>query len=169
MKGDELMNTKKLTVLSISVALAMILSFVESQIPPFVAIPGIKIGLANIVTVFLLYKLGWKEAAAVSVVRVALSSLLFGSAASFFYSASGAVLSFAVMVIIKMLPLFSEISVSIVGGVFHNVGQIICACIIMENGGIVTYLPPLLISGTVAGIAVGALSALLLKKLEKII
>lgn len=169
MKGDKLMKTKKLTVLSISVALAMILSFIESQIPPFVAIPGIKIGLANTVTVFLLYKLGWKEAAAVSLVRVALSSLLFGSAASLFYSASGALLSFAVMLIIKILPLFSEISVSIVGGVFHNVGQIICACIIMENSGIVTYLPPLLISGTVAGIAVGALAALLLKKLEKII
>lgn len=163
------MKTKKLTILSISVALAMILSFVESQIPPFVAIPGIKIGLANIVTVFLLYKLGWKEAAAVSLVRVALSSLLFGSVASLMYSASGAILSFAVMVIIKMIPLFSEISVSIVGGVFHNVGQIICACIIMENAGIVTYLPPLLISGTIAGIAVGSLAALLVKKLGKIL
>lgn len=163
------MNTKKLTTLSISVALAMILSFVESQIPPFVAVPGIKIGLSNIVTVFLLYTYGWREAATVSLIRVTLSSLLFGSAVSLAYSASGALLSFLAMLLLKKIPLFSEISVSIAGGVFHNAGQILCACILMENAGIATYLPPLIISGTIAGVAVGTLAALLVKKLNKII
>lgn len=163
------MKTKKLTTLSISVALAMILSFVESQIPPLVAIPGIKIGLSNIVTVFLLYTYGWREAATVSLIRVTLSSLLFGSAVSLAYSASGALLSFLAMLLLKKIPLFSEISVSIAGGVLHNAGQILCACFLMENAGIVTYLPPLIISGTIAGVAVGTLAALLVKKLNKII
>ena len=86
-------KTKKLTVMALTTALAMILSFVESQIPAFVAVPGVKMGLANIAVVFALYKLGWKEAAAISLVRVVLVSLLFGSIASLFYSFAGAVLS----------------------------------------------------------------------------
>ena len=95
------MKTKKLTVLALSVALAMILSFVESQIPAFVPIPGVKIGLANIVVVFALYKLSWKEAVGISLLRVFLVSVLFGHAASFFYSFAGAVFSFCGMMLLK--------------------------------------------------------------------
>ena len=163
------MNVKKLTTLSCSVALAMILSFIESLIPPFVAIPGIKIGLANTVSVFLLYIYGWREGACVSIIRVLLSSLLFGSAVSLIYSLTGAVLSLILMISLKRLPISSELSVSVVGGVFHNVGQIVCACLIMENAAISAYLPPLIISGTVAGVAVGTLAAILIKKLKKIV
>ncbi len=163
------MNTKKLTTLSLAVALAMILSFVETLIPPLVAVPGIKIGLANTVTVFLLYVYGWREAGAVAAVRVSLSALLFGSAVSLIYAASGALLSFVGMVLIKKLSLSSSVSVSITGGVLHNAGQIVCACIVMENAAISSYLPPLIISGTVAGVAVGALAALLISKLNNII
>lgn len=160
------MNTKKLTTLSLSVALAMLLSFIESQIPPFVAVPGIKVGLSNIVTVFLLYTYGWREAGCVSLVRVCLSSLLFGSAVSLLYALSGAILSLAVMILMKMLLFFSEMGVSVAGGVFHNAGQIICACIIMENAKISAYLPPLIVSGTIAGAVVGIISGLLIKKLK---
>ena len=160
------MNTKKLTTLSLSVALALLLSFIESQIPPFVAAPGIKIGLSNIVTVFLLYTYGWREAGCVSLVRVCLSSLLFGSAVSLLYALSGALLSFITMIALKKLPFFSEMGVSVAGGVFHNAGQIICACIIMENAAISAYLPPLIISGTVAGAVVGIISGILVKKLN---
>ncbi len=160
------MNTKKLTTLSLSVALAMLLSFIESQIPPFIAIPGIKIGLSNIVTVFLLYVYGWREAGCVSLVRVCLSALLFGSAVSFIYSLSGAVLSFLIMIILKGLPTFSEMGVSVAGGVFHNAGQILCACLIMENAKISAYLPPLVISGTVAGAVIGIIAGMLVKKLR---
>ncbi len=160
------MNTKKLTTLSLSVALALLLSFIESQIPPFVAVPGIKIGLSNIVTVFLLYTYGWREAGCVSLVRVCLSSLLFGSAVSLLYALSGALLSFITMIALKKLPFFSEMGVSVAGGVFHNAGQIICACIIMENAAISAYLPPLIISGTVAGAVVGIISGILVKKLN---
>ena len=163
------MNTRKLTTLSLSVALAMLLSFIESQIPPLVAVPGIKIGLSNIVTVFLLYTYGWREAGCVSLVRVCLSSLLFGSAVSFIYALSGAVLSFIIMILLKKLPILSEMGVSVAGGVFHNAGQIICACIIMENAKISAYLPPLIISGTIAGAVIGVLSGLLVKKLKNVI
>lgn len=160
------MNVKKLTALSLAVALAMILSFVESQIPPFVAVPGVKIGLSNIVTVFLLYTYGWREAGCVSFIRVILSSLLFGSFASLMYSFCGAALSFAVMLLLIKVRFFSVIGVSVAGGVFHNAGQIVCACIVMENAAISSYLPPLIISGVVAGIAVGVLSGILVIKLK---
>lgn len=160
------MSTKKLTTLSIAVALAMILSFVETLIPPLVAVPGVKIGLANVVTVFLIYIYGWREAGCVALIRVALSSVLFGSPVGFIYSAAGALLSFLVMVSVKKLGFFSEVGVSVLGGVFHNVGQIAVACIIMENAAIASYLPPLLISGTVAGVAVGTLAGILTVKLK---
>ena len=163
------MTVKRLTSLSIAVALAMVLSFIESLIPPLVAVPGVKIGLANIVTVFILYVFSWRDAGAVSLIRVLLSSLLFGSAVSLAYSLSGAALSFLGMLALKKLPFSSEVSVSIVGGVLHNAGQIIAACIIMENAAIIGYLPPLIISGTLAGIAVGTLAALLVKKLKGVI
>lgn len=159
------MSVRKLTTLSVSVALAMVLSFLETLIPPLAAVPGVKIGLANIVTVFLLYTFSWREAACVSIIRVCLSSLLFGSAVSLLYSASGALLSFVGMVLIKLLPISSEPSVSVAGGVLHNAGQIVCASLIMENAAIAFYLPPLIISGTISGIAVGIVAALLVKKL----
>lgn len=160
------MNTKKLTFLSLSVALSMILSFIESQIPPFVAVPGIKLGLSNVLTVFLLYTYGWREAGAVLLIRVLLSSLLFGSPVSLVYSLSGAVISFTVMVLLKRFPIFNEISVSTVGGVFHNAAQIAVACIVMENAAISSYLPVLVLSGTLAGVGVGLISGILVKKLK---
>ena len=163
------MNVRKMTALSVSVALAMVLSFLETLIPPLVAVPGVKIGLANIVAVFLLYSYSWREAAAVSFTRVCLSSLLFGSAVSLIYSASGAALSLVGMILAKKLPLFSAPSVSVLGGVLHNAGQIICAALIMENAAIALYFPPLIISGTISGVAVGISAAILLKKLSSII
>ncbi len=160
------MNTRKLTVLSLSVALAMVFSFIETLIPPIVAVPGVKLGLANVVSVFLLYSVGRREAFTVAVIRVCLSSLLFGSAVSLVYSLSGALLSLGAMMLLMKLPIFSPLSVSVVGGVLHNAAQIICACIIMENAAIASYLPVLIISGTVAGIFVGLLAGLLTAKLK---
>ena len=162
------MNVKKLTLLSVSVALAMVLSFIESQIPPFVAVPGVKIGMSNIVTVFLLYKLGAKEAMAVSGIRVVLSALLFGSAVSLIYSLSGAVLSFVSMLCLKKTDKFSTLGVSVLGGVMHNVGQIIAACFIMETAALSLYLPALLVSGILAGIAVGAIAGMLYYRLRNL-
>ena len=158
------MKTRKLTVMALSIALAMVLSFVESQIPSFVPIPGVKVGLANIVVVFALYKLGWKEAFAVSLLRVVLISILFGHLASFFYSIAGAVLSFIGMVLLKKTGRFSHIAVSVTGGVLHNVGQIAMACILLGTNAIAYYLPFLILSGTIAGVLIGLLAALLVDR-----
>lgn len=162
----ESMKTGKLTVLALVTALAMVLSFIESQIPAFVAVPGVKVGLANIAVVFALYKLGWKAAGAVSLVRVFTVSLLFGSVMSLFYSAAGAVLSLIAMVILKKTKRFSCIAVSVAGGVLHNVGQIAMACILLETNIIKYYLPVLILTGTVAGIVVGVAGGELVKRVK---
>ena len=160
------MKTKKLTVMALTTALAMILSFVESQIPAFVAVPGVKMGLANIAVVFALYKLGWKEAAAISLVRVVLVSLLFGSIASLFYSFAGAVLSLAGMGLLKRSGKFTEIVVSVAGGILHNIGQIAMASLILETDALRYYLPFLLLSGTIAGVVIGVVSAIMVKRIQ---
>ena len=160
------MKTKKITVLTLTVALAMILSFVESQIPAFVAIPGVKMGLANIAVVFALYKMGWKEAVLVSLIRVFLVSLLFGTGASLFYSAAGAVLSLLGMIGLKATKLFSSVAVSVAGGVLHNVGQIAMACLLLETDVLRYYLPFLALSGILAGIVIGVLAAIMVKRIR---
>ena len=159
-------STKKITTLALTVSLALIFSFIESRIPAFVAIPGIKVGLANIAVIFTLYKFGIKEAAAVSLVRVLLVSMLFGSPISMIYSISGAVLSLFTMIILKKLTPLTEIAVSVSGGVMHNVGQICAASFILETNVVIYYLPFLMLSGTVAGIAIGVVSGLLIKKVK---
>ena len=106
------MKTRKLTVMALTTAIALILSFIESQIPAFVAVPGVKMGLPNIAIVYALYRLGWKEAATISLVRVVLVSMLFGSAASFLYSLAGAVLSLLGMTLLKHTGKFTEIIVT---------------------------------------------------------
>ena len=160
------MKTKKITVTALTVTLAMILSFVESQIPAFVAIPGVKMGLANIAVVFALYKLGWKEAVAVSLIRVFLVSLLFGTGASLFYSAAGAVLSLTGMIGLKATKLFSSVAVSVAGGVLHNVGQIGMACLLLETDVLRYYLPFLALSGILAGVVIGVVAALMVKRIK---
>ena len=160
------MKTKKLTVMALTTALAMIISFVESQIPAFVAVPGVKMGLANIAVVFALYKLGWKEAVAVSLVRVVLVSMLFGSIASLFYSLAGAVLSLAGMGLLKKGGRFTEIVVSVAGGILHNIGQIAMASIILETDALRYYLPFLLLSGIVAGVVIGVVSPIMVRRIQ---
>ena len=152
--------------MALAIALAMILSFVESQIPALVAIPGVKIGLANLAVVFVLYKLGWKEAVLISLIRVGLVSLLFGNFASLFYSVAGAVLSLTGMILLRRIKSLSTVAVSVSGGVLHNVGQIAMACILLETNVIKYYLPLLIVSGTVAGIAIGVVSAILINRVD---
>ncbi len=160
------MDTKKLTTLSISVTIAMALSFLESQIPAFVAVPGVKVGLANIAIFFILYRFGVKEAAVVSGIRVLLLALLFGNFVSLLYSASGAVLSLSVMALFKKLGVFGEVGVSVLGGITHNIAQIGMACIVLRSDAIIYYLPLLLFSGIVAGVAVGIVAAILIRKIK---
>ena len=148
------------------VALAMILSYVESLIPAFVAVPGVKMGLANIVVVFALYTLGPLEALSISLIRVVLSSLLFGSVLSMAYSLFGAILSLVGMILLKRIKFFSTMAVSVTGGVLHNMGQILVACLVLETDVLLYYLPVLIISGTVTGAVIGIIASLVIKRLE---
>ena len=155
-----------MTFLALTVSFALILSFVESRIPAFVAIPGIKVGLANIAVIFTLYKFGIKEAVAVSAVRVLLVSMLFGSPISMIYSLTGAVLSLAVMCLLKKLTPLTEVTVSVAGGVTHNIGQIGAASVMLGTNVVIYYLPFLLLSGTIAGVVVGIASGMLIRKVK---
>ena len=165
MKGTVNKN-KRLTTLALTITFAMILSYIESKIPPFVAIPGIKVGLANIAVIFTLYKFGAKDAVIVSFLRVLLVSMLFGTGVSLTYSVSGAILSLAVMIVLKKLTPLRETAVSVCGGVMHNVGQIAAASFMLSTNVVIYYLPFLVVSGTIAGIAVGITSAALVKKIN---
>ena len=159
-------KSSKMVLLALSITLAMILSFIESQLPAFVAIPGVKMGLANIVVVFVLYKLGWKEAILISLCRVFLVSLLFGNAAALFYSIAGAVVSFLGMLLLKNCKVFSYIAVCVAGGVLHNMGQIGMACLLLGTTMLKYYIPFLVLSGTLAGIVIGILSAIMVKRVN---
>lgn len=161
------MKSKKVAFLGLSIGLAMILSFVESQIPALVAVPGIKVGLPNLVIVFMLYRIGFKEAVTVSMIRIVLVSILFGNLQTMTFSIAGAALSLLGMFILKKLDWFSCITVSIVGGILHNVGQIIAACLWTQTAAIAYYLPVLLISGVTAGALIGLVSGLLVQKSKK--
>lgn len=159
------MRASKISFLALSIALAMILSFVESQIPVFFAIPGIKAGLPNIVIVFLLYKAGEKEAVAVSLARVLLVGFLFGTGMSIVYSLAGAILSLGGMILLKKTDWFSVAAVSVAGGVLHNIGQIATACLVTQTAQLMYYLPVLMVSGVLAGVVIGIAGALMIKRI----
>ena len=160
------METRKIARMGLLVALSMILSYVESLIPAFVAVPGVKVGLANIVVIFALYTLEPIEALIVSLLRVILSSFLFGSVLSLLYSLSGALLSLGGMILMKKLKIFSTTVVSVTGGVLHNVGQILVACLVLETDVLLYYLPVLILSGVITGAVIGIIASLVIKRLE---
>ncbi len=160
-------KTKRLTLLGLSVAVAMILSYIEFLLPPiYSAVPGIKLGLANIAIIFVLYRSGIKEALIVSFIRICLSALLFGSILTLAYSAAGSVLSMGVMFALKRLSIFSTVGVSVGGGVFHNVGQILMATLLLGTKEIGYYMIILAVTGTVSGVFVGVAGALMLKYIK---
>ena len=167
-KGKAVMRTRKIVLCGLLTALAIVLSYIDHLIPLSVSVPGVKIGLANIAIVFVLYKLGGRDACIVSLVRIIVVGFTFGSVFGMIYSMSGAVLSLAVMLLLYHLNCFSPIGVSVAGGVSHNVGQIIAAICIMETKGLVYYLPVLCISGILAGICVGVVAGILTKRIKKI-
>ena len=160
------MSTKKTTYLAMTVAAAMMLSYLESVIPSPVPIPGVKLGLANVAVIFALEKFGRKEAFAVSLVRVFLLALLFGSAVSMLYSIAGAVLSLFVMILLRKTDRFTVTGISVGGAVAHNLGQILVACALLGPRALGYYLPLLLVSGAVSGIAVGLASAAVVKRVR---
>lgn len=152
------MRSKKVAMTGMFVALAMIFSYVEVLIPINFGIPGMKLGLANLVVVVTLYVLGAKLAFAVSLIRIMLVAMTFGNLSAMLYSMAGGILSFAGMALLKKMPNLSVIGVSIAGGVLHNVGQLIVAMAVVENIHLMGYLPPLMIAGILTGMAIGFVS-----------
>ena len=159
-------KTKRLVLLAMLTAVAMILSYVESLLPS-VGIPGVKMGLANIAVIFALFRFGWKEAAALSPVRVVLVSLLFGSVGAMLYSLAGAVLSLAVMALLRRIDRFSTVGISVAGGVAHNAGQILMAMLILQTKQLLGYLPVLAVSGIAGGVLTGLAAALLIRRIPE--
>lgn len=159
-------ETKRLVLLAMLTAVAMILSYVESLLPS-AGIPGVKMGLANIAVIFALFRFGWKAAAALSLVRVVLVSLLFGSVGAMLYSLAGAVLSLAVMALLRRIDRFSTVGVSVAGGVAHNAGQILMAMLILQTKQLFGYLPVLAVSGIAGGVLTGLAAALLIRRIPE--
>lgn len=162
------MDIKKCARLSMFTSLAIILNIVESFIP-FFNIPGIKIGLANVIVVAILYLYGAKEAFYVSILRVIVVGLLRTGlfSTTFLFSLSGAILSMIVMSITKKTNLFSMIGISILGSIFHGIGQLIMACVILKNNSVFYYLPIMLVMSIVTGIFIGMISKEIVKFLKK--
>lgn len=156
---------KKTAFLGLCTALALILAYVEVLLPPLLsAVPGIKMGLPNIIIIFLLYSHGPVPAAAVSLTRVLLVALLFGNAMSLAYSLAGAILSLGVMALLRRLDFLSAVGVSVAGGVMHNVGQILMAMLVLGTAELGYYLIVLAVTGTVAGILIGLCGSVLIRR-----
>ena len=149
------MDYKKIPYYGLFAALAILMGYVEMMFPMPIPIPGVKLGLANVVVIIMMYFMDVKGAFFISLIRVFLSGLLFAGFAGLLYSLAGAMLSFAVMALLKKTGKFSIIGVSLAGGVFHNVGQVAVAAMVVENVKMAYYLPFLLVSGVVTGIVIG--------------
>lgn len=162
------METKEITRMGMLVALAMLLSYVETLLPQFVPVPGIKLGLANTASLFALYTLSFRDALIVSLVRTSLSAVLFGNVVSLLYSVSGAVISLLVMWAVKIL-FKSVILSSTSGGVTHNTVQLTLAVLVTKSKALLYYLPLLVISGIVTGYVIGLISSSLLERTEDIL
>lgn len=149
-------------------ALALIFSYVEALIPIHFGIPGVKLGLANLAIVIVLYKTDFKEALLLSVTRVVLAGFIFGSLFSILYSMAGGILSLLVMTALKQSKSFSIIGVSMAGGVCHNIGQLVVAMLVVETYQVGYYLPVLLVSGLVTGALIGIVCREVLKRVQNI-
>lgn len=160
-------QTKKIANMAVLVAVAMIFSYVESLIPINFGVPGMKLGIANLVTVMVLYFLAVPEVLAVVAMRVLLTGFLFGNGMSIIYSLAGGLLSVLVMAGMKKLKGFSIIGISIAGGIAHNMGQLAIAALVVESLKLVYYLPALLAAGAVTGFLIGLVSGKLLPVVKR--
>ncbi len=157
---------KKTAALGFLLALSMILSYIESILPLSIGIPGIKLGLPNLIVVILLYLYGEKEALSVNILRIVLTGFMFGNLFAILYALAGALFSFTVMLIMKKTDIFSVAGVSIGGGVFHNMGQLIVAMFVVETYAPIFYLPMLLAAGVATGFIIGVVSMRLIPYLK---
>lgn len=158
----------RLASFGVFVALALIFSYIETPIPFQIGIPGVKLGLANLVIVIALYRMPVGEVYLLSGVRVVLTGFLFGNLMSILYSLAGGILSLTVMWGMKRIRSVSILGVSIAGGVFHNIGQLLAAALMVETYGVFSYLPVLLISGLLTGFVIGLAAGEMLKRIRSL-
>ena len=149
-------------------ALAFVLSYIEYMLPLNIGIPGAKIGLANLVVMVALYTVGDKNAIALSIIRLVLVGLTFGNISMMMYSLAGAALSLCVMLTAKKLGKLSVTGVSVLGGVFHNIGQIIVAMLVLETQSLLYYLPFLIVIGTITGVLIGVVANLITARVKSV-
>ena len=156
--------SRKTATLGLFAAIAVIFGYVETLLPVFAGIPGIKLGLANLSILFILERYSFLEAASVSIIRILIIGFLFGSLFSILYSLAGSLLSMAVMTFLLKKTNLSLMAVSVAGGVTHNIGQLIIAALLVENAVVFGYMPVLLISGIVTGLLIGYLTSEVLRR-----
>lgn len=161
------MNTKTIAHIGVFTSMALVLSYLERLIPPIVPIPGVKLGIANIIILITIYLLNNKDAFIILLLKVTLVSLLFTGVTGFIYGLFGGTLSYLFMIIFKKTNLFSIVGVSIIGSVMFNVGQIIASTIFIRNIYIFYYLPILIFFGLISGTLTGIISHYTISKLKK--
>lgn len=158
-------STRRIALTALMVSLALIFSYIEFLFPFAPALPGIKLGIANLVIIVTLYHLGPRYALTVNIVRVLIAGLLFTGLFGAAYSMAGALLSFLVMLLLRKTGRFSVTGVSIAGGVAHNLGQILVASFLVSTLKMFAYFPALIFSGVASGAVIGILAWLILKRL----
>ena len=157
----------KISVSAVLTALAMIFSYVEALFPFHFGIPGIKLGLSNLAVLVALYGLGTPYAFAVNMTRILLSGFLFGGVSAIMYSLAGGLLSLAAMLLLKKTDKLSILAVSVMGGICHNIGQLIVAMLVVENLKLIFYVPVLLISGFLTGLLIGIVCRVILPAVKR--
>lgn len=162
------LSARRTALYGLLIALAFVLGYVESLLPIYLGAPGVKLGLANLVTIIALYSLGFRAAAFINAVRILLVSFTFGNMSAVLFSMAGAALSLTVMAVSRRLGIFGMIGVSILGGVCHNIGQFLIAAFVVETFGVFSYLPVLLIAGTAAGAGIGLLGGLVTERIQRV-
>ncbi len=160
-------SAKTVALMAMMIALAMIFSYVETMIPINFGIPGVKLGLANLVIVAAIYLFGGRQAFLISIVRIFLSGFMFGNLASIMYSLAGGLLSLAVMLLLKKTDKLSILAVSVMGGICHNIGQLIVAMLVVESLKLIFYVPVLLISGFLTGLLIGIVCRVILPAVKR--
>ena len=158
-------TARKTAVYGMMVALAMVMSYVEAVIPVPIPVPGVKLGLANLVTITALYMTGPLPAAAISLLRIVLVGLTFGNMYSMIYGLAGGCLSLISMIAARRSGLFGRTGVSVIGGMTHNIGQLLVAAFVVQSPVVFAYLPALLLSGIIAGTLIGLLGGLVIRRL----
>ena len=163
------MKIKTMTRMALLSAIALTIFWVEAQIPMPISVPGVKLGLANLVTVVGLYTVGIGGTVAVSMIRIVLVAFTFGNVFSMMYSLGGWALSILLMILCKKREWFSSVGISVIGGVGHNIGQLCVAALVVKQAGVLFYLPVLLIAGSAAGLVIGLVGGLIVERLPRFI